>query len=102
MRKMRRSLGMTDGISAIQANTNVLTASAGASRTAAYSTTSAASTAAASKTQAPEDTVQLSDPVQQYLQASQSDEAKTRGLVEQLVQAAATGDTGALSLLTVI
>ena len=48
-----------------------------------------------------EDTVQLSDSAQQYLKAAQSSAQQNRGIVEQLVQAAAAGDVAALSLLTV-
>ncbi len=46
-----------------------------------------------------EDTVQLSTTAQQHLQSSAQ---QARGIVEQLVQAAAAGDSGALSLLTVV
>ncbi len=49
-----------------------------------------------------EDTVQLSATTQSYLQGSQTQATQAKGLVAQLVQAAAAGDTGALSLLTVV
>jgi hypothetical protein len=48
-----------------------------------------------------EDSAELSNAAQQYLAASQSD-SQAQGIVAQLVRAAAAGDTGALSLLTVI
>lgn len=48
-----------------------------------------------------EDSVELSATAQQYL-ATQSGSPPGQGMVAQLVRAAAAGDTGALSLLTVI
>ncbi len=48
-----------------------------------------------------EDTVQLSDSAHQFLQAAQTDPQQNRGIVEQLVRAAAAGDVAALSLLTI-
>jgi hypothetical protein len=50
-----------------------------------------------------EDSVHLSDAAQQYLSGSNLDSGTNNGLdmVKQLVMAAAAGDVGALSLLTV-
>ena len=50
-----------------------------------------------------EDSVQLSDTAQQYLSGSnvESPPNNTLAMVKQLVEAAAAGDVGALSLLTV-
>lgn len=80
---------MTNGITAVQASAEI----SGASQ----NSTHAASSKAASK----EDSVQLSESAQQYLQSSENKAAQDRSLVEQLVQAAAAGDSGALSLLMV-
>ncbi len=64
-------------------------------------TATASATSSSKSAYANEDTVELSNTAQQYL-ASQSDSTEAQGMVAKLVRAAADGDTGALSLLTVI
>jgi hypothetical protein len=82
---------MTSGISAISASSNITTASF-------PGTTPVASPKAAAKLS---DTVQLSDAAQQYLNAPKTATSDPRGIVMDLVLAAAAGDVGALSLLMV-
>ena len=89
---------MTSAISAIQANTNASTTSLSVRSEQVPSATSQTTTLPSKSGALTEDTVQLSDSAQQYLQSSQSKET----LVEQLVRAAAAGDSGALSLLAVV
>ncbi len=87
---------MISNLSAIQTNESASTSLE--SHTLSSAKISASSSAAESRG----DTVQWSNAAQQYLQASQSNSTEIHGMVEQLVRAAAAGDTGALSLLTVI
>jgi len=99
---------MTTGTAAIQANTGAsvsFLSSGGAissRRVSQQPVTVLAGQLAASQTGTTEDSVQLSNTTQQIWQSAQSQESQSKGLVAQLVQAAAAGDTGALSLLTVI
>ena len=64
------------------------------------STLSSTSTPKAAQSQ--EDSVELSSAAQQYLTAYQAYSNPGQELVAQIVRAAASGDSGALSLLTVI
>jgi len=107
MSTLRRIEKMTTGITAIQANAvasgsflNNGTSGISSSRILQISQPSTA--AQTQQTRPAGDTVQLSDTAQQYLQSSQTQATQAKSLVERLVQAAASGDSGALSLLTVI
>ncbi len=98
---------MTTGIAAIQTNASVSFLSGrdlaqSTQRISQQPSTIPSPQASGTDSAIKEDTVQLSATTQRYLQSSQTQETKARGLVAQLVQAAAAGDTGALSLLTVI
>jgi hypothetical protein len=92
---------MTTGIAAIQANTGA-SISILSGGTAGVLPRTSQQSGLTGTTGGKEDTVQLSATTQRFLQTSQTQETQARGLVEQLVRAAAAGDTGALSLLTVI
>jgi hypothetical protein len=93
---------MTTGTAAIQANTgasiSILSGkTAGVTLPRTFQQSGTTGTGASK-----EDTVQLSATTQRFLQTSQTQETQAKSLVEQLVKAAAAGDSGALSLLTVI
>ena len=90
---------MTTAANVTQANTNVLTASLIPS---AQSLGLPSSTSVPKTNAYAEDSVHLSDTALQYLQSSQTKATQNQNFVEQLVRAAAAGDSGALSLLTVI
>jgi hypothetical protein len=87
---------MTTQISATPTFSNVVA-------TTSLSTSSGAATTYTAQTSSREDSVQLSDAAQQYLSGSNQDSTTNNSLdmVKQLVMAAAAGDVGALSLLTV-
>jgi len=97
---------MTSETAAIQATTGASVSSSSGQTTSAQKVSPQISLptgqSGASPTGTKEDSVQLSDTTQQIWQSAQSQQSQSRGLVAQLVQAAASGDTGALSLLTVI
>jgi hypothetical protein len=103
-----RKTKMTTGTAAIQANTGAslsFLSNGGAissRRVSQQPLTVLTGQSGAGQSATPEDSVQLSDTTQQIWQSAQSQDSQSKGLVAQLVQAAAAGDTGALSLLTVI
>ena len=82
---------MTNGVSAVSASSDVTTASL------SLGSSSNRPRAAAQA----DDTVQLSDAAQQFLTAPKPAIPDKRGMVEDLVRAAAAGDVQALALLTV-
>ncbi len=88
---------MTTAVSANPANANTTTPFVEVRPPAASASAASNSNSAHGN----EDTVELSNTAQQYL-ASQSDSTEAEGTVAKLVRAVADGDTGALSLLTVI